>query len=122
MRARRARQAHGRLRQDLVGEPEPHHAALAARLRELSDGAAIVQLEEAWLEQYTRVVPRVRRRQRRARRAARRRSPHNADAEMLRSFAEAADGREALRLRVRAAGCSARRRSGRCAAPISQSR
>lgn len=91
----------GRLRQDLVGEPEPHHTALALRLVELSDGAAIVQLEEAWLEQYTRQVPRlgdsdggppplvVA-------------SPHNADAEMLRSFADAASGREALRLRVRA--------------------
>lgn len=83
----------GRARQDLVGEPEPHHPVLAARIAELSEGAAIVQLEEAWLEQYTSQVPDgpfvVA-------------SPHNADAEMLRSFADAAEGREALRLRVRA--------------------
>lgn len=83
----------GRVRQDLVGEPEPHHPVLAARIAELSRGAAIVQMEEAWLEQYTPMVPRgplvVA-------------SPHNADAEMLRSFADAAEGREALRLRVRA--------------------
>lgn len=82
----------GRLRQDLVGEPEPHHPVLAARIAELSRGAAIVQMEEAWLEQYTHTVPRgplvVA-------------SPHNADAEMLRSFADAEHGREALRLRVR---------------------
>ena len=82
-----------RLRQDLIGEPEPHHPVLAGRIAELSRGAAIVQMEEAWMEQYTaslaagplRVV-----------------SPHNADAEMNRSFAEAASGREALRLRIRA--------------------
>jgi polysaccharide biosynthesis protein PslH len=84
----------GRLRQDLVGEPEPHQPALAARIAELSRDAAIVQLEEAWLEQYTPAArpggPLV---------VA---SPHNADAEMLRSFADAAEGREALRLRVRA--------------------
>lgn len=91
----------GRVRQDLVGEPEPHHHALAERLIDLSDGAAIVQLEEAWLEQYTHQVPRI---------GDSRggpaplvvASPHNADAEMLRSFADAAEGREALRLRVRA--------------------
>lgn len=91
----------GRLRQDLVGEPEPHHAALAARLGELSDGAAIVQLEEAWLEQYTHRVPRVGGSSGRPAPLIVA-SPHNADAEMLRSFADAADGRETLRLRVRA--------------------
>ena len=83
-----------RLRQDWVGEPEPHHPALAARIAELAQGAAIVQYEEAWLEQYATVVP--------AGGPLRVASPHNADAEMLRSFAAAATGREALRLRVRA--------------------
>lgn len=81
-----------RLRQDLVGEPEPHHPVLAARIQELSRGAAIVQLEEAWLEQYTVGID-----------AGRLRvvSPHNADAEMLESFARAETGRERLRLKVR---------------------
>lgn len=91
----------GRLRQDLVGEPEPHHAALAVRLDELSDGAAIVQLEEAWLEQYTSRVPRLGGSSGEPAPLVVA-SPHNADAEMLRSFADAAQGREALRLRVRA--------------------
>jgi glycosyltransferase involved in cell wall biosynthesis len=81
-----------RLRQDLRGEPEPHHPALAARINELSRGAAIVQLEEAWLEQYTAGVPEG---------PLRVASPHNADAEMLGTFADAAAGREALRLRIR---------------------
>lgn len=82
-----------RLRQDVVGEPEPHHPVLAARIQELSRGAAIVQLEEAWLEQYTVGID-----------AGRLRvvSPHNADAEMLESFARAESGREALRLNIRA--------------------
>ncbi|MEH3053611.1 MAG: glycosyltransferase family 4 protein [Patulibacter minatonensis] len=90
-----------RLRQDVMGEPEPHHSALASRVAELGEDAAIVQLEEAWLEQYVRRAPR--------RRDAGRgpsplvvASPHNADAEMLRGFADAAGGREAMRLRVRA--------------------
>ncbi|MDQ8043772.1 MAG: glycosyltransferase family 4 protein [Solirubrobacteraceae bacterium] len=82
-----------RLRQDLVGEPEPHHPQLAARIAELSRGACIVQMEEAWLEQYTGVA---------ADGPLRVASPHNADAEMLGSFADAASGKEALRLRVRA--------------------
>lgn len=82
-----------RLRQDVIGEPEPHHPVLAARIQELSRGAAIVQLEEAWLEQYTVGID-----------AGRLRvaSPHNADAEMLESFARAETGRERLRLKVRA--------------------
>lgn len=82
-----------RLRQDLRGEPEPHHAALAARIAQLAKGAAIVQLEEAWLEQYTAVG--------RAPGALLVASPHNADAEMLGTFAAAESGREALRLRIR---------------------
>ncbi len=82
-----------RLRQDVVGEPEPHHPALAARIAELSRGAAIVQMEEAWLEQYTSTIPEG---------PLRVASPHNADAEMNRSFAHAASGREALRLNIRA--------------------
>ena len=82
-----------RLRQDLIGEPEPHHPVLAARIAELARGAAIVQMEEAWLEQYTATGPAG---------ALRVASPHNADAEMLGTFSAAAAGREALRLRVRA--------------------
>ncbi len=81
-----------RFRQDLYGEPEPHHPALAKRIAELSRSAAIVQMEEAWLEQYTR-IPR--------KGPLRVASPHNADAEMLGTFADAAEGREALRLRIR---------------------
>jgi glycosyltransferase involved in cell wall biosynthesis len=83
-----------RLRQDVIGEPEPHHPALAARIAELSRGAAIVQMEEAWLEQYTPLGS--------GSGALLVASPHNADAEMLRSFAAAAAGKEALRLRIRA--------------------
>jgi glycosyltransferase involved in cell wall biosynthesis len=82
-----------RIRQDLLGEPEPHHATLAARIAELAEGAAIVQMEEAWLEQYTGVA---------ADGPLRIASPHNADAEMLRSFASAAEGKEKVRLRIRA--------------------
>lgn len=86
-----------RFRQDLVGEPEPHHPVLARRIMDLSRGAAIVQMEEAWLEQYMAAVPTG---------PLRVASPHNADAEMLGTFADAAareqDRREALRLRVRA--------------------
>ncbi|MBJ7471359.1 MAG: glycosyltransferase [Solirubrobacteraceae bacterium] len=82
-----------RLRQDLHGEPEPHHPVLAARIADLSRGAAIVQMEEAWLEQYMPSVPAG---------PLRVVSPHNADAEMLESFARAESGREALRLRIRA--------------------
>ncbi|MDO9353900.1 MAG: glycosyltransferase [Solirubrobacteraceae bacterium] len=87
-----------RIRQDALGEPEPHLRAMAARIAELSRWAVIAQMEEAWLEQYVRVLP-VRRKLLRVA------SPHNADAEMLGAFAESAaqrdDGREALRLRVR---------------------
>ncbi len=82
-----------RLRQDVVGEPEPHHPVLAKRIADLSRGAAIVQLEEAWLEQYTAAVPEG---------PLRVASPHNADSEMNESFARAATGKEALRLRIRA--------------------
>ncbi|MBO9534603.1 MAG: glycosyltransferase [Solirubrobacteraceae bacterium] len=91
-----ARKLIQRARQDVVGEPEPHHRVMASRIAALAPGAAIVQLEEAWLEQYVPdaaaasgplVIA----------------SPHNADAEMLRGFAASAtDPREALRLRVRA--------------------
>jgi polysaccharide biosynthesis protein PslH len=88
-----ARKLAQRLRQDRVGEPEPHHPVIAGRLEALAQDAAVVQLEEAWLEQYASRIPAgplvVA-------------SPHNADAEMMRQFAGAERGREALRLRVRA--------------------
>ncbi|MFT4035997.1 MAG: glycosyltransferase [Patulibacter sp.] len=92
--AGRAAKLAQRARQELIGEPEPHHPVLAARLAALSRRAAIVQLEEAWMEQYVARLPGG---------PLLVASPHNADAEMLRHFADAADGRrEAARLRVRA--------------------